>query len=62
MNHKPLFQGFDLAHWYVRRFIRSGRGFDYRRPLIFEFGVQMVQWILQHLSVTCIDGYNVHNK
>ena len=25
----------DLAHWYARRFVHSGPGFDYRRPLIF---------------------------
>ena len=30
----------DLAHWYVRRFVRSRPGFDYRQHLIFEFRVQ----------------------
>ena len=52
----------DLAHWYVRHFVRSGPRFDYRGPLIFEFRVQSVQWMQQHLNVIRIDDYAVHDK
>ena len=61
-DSNKLHQRGDLAHWYVRRFVCSEPGFDYRQPLIFEFRVQSVQWMLQHLNVIRIDNYTVHDK
>ena len=49
-------------NWYVRRFVRSGPGFDYRWPLIFEICVPSLRWMLQHLNVIVIDDYRINNS